>query len=182
MSLAPWKTLSSREAYKNPWLRLREDIAEMPNGKQTLYGVIELGHCVGMLPFIDDNHVVMVRQYRYVFGENGRWEMPTGGIEHGEDPLAAAQRELMEEIHYRADSLTWINSFYSSKSATDEVCHLYIARGLTPAQLPPDDTEFLEIGILPFDEVVQMVLSSEIRDVMTVTGVLIADRLRRLGG
>ena len=57
-----------------------------------------------------------------------------------------------------------------------------IARGLTPAQLPPDDTEFLEIGILPFDEVVQMVLSSEIRDVMTVTGVLIADRIRRLGG
>lgn len=178
MSLKPWKTLSSREAYKNKWLRLREDIAELPNGKQTIYGVIELGHCVGMLPFVDDDHVVLVRQFRYVFGEDSRWEMPTGGIEDGEDPLTAAQRELMEEIHYRADSLTWINSFYSSKSVTDEVCHLYIARGLTPAELPPDDTEFLEIGVFPFAEVVEMVLRSEIRDVMTVTAVLIADRMR----
>ncbi|MCW1966505.1 MAG: NUDIX hydrolase [Anaerolineae bacterium] len=178
MSLKPWKTLSSREAYKNKWLRLREDIAELPNGKQTLYGVIELGHCVGMLPFVDDEHVVLVRQFRYVFGEDNRWEMPTGGMEEGENPLAAAQRELMEEIHYRADSLTWINSFYSSKSVTDEVCHLYIARGLTPAELPPDDTEFLEIGVFPFAEVVEMVLRSEIRDVMTVTAVLIADRMR----
>ena len=61
----PWKTLSSREVYKNPWTRVREDLAEMPNGQTTIYGVIECGHCVGVLPFLDDDHVVMVRQYRY---------------------------------------------------------------------------------------------------------------------
>ena len=80
----PWKTLSTREVYRNRWTRVREDIAEMPNGKTTIYGVVECGHCVGVLPFIDDEHVVLVRQYRYVFDENQRWEMPTGGVKPGE--------------------------------------------------------------------------------------------------
>ena len=50
----PWKTLTSREVYKNPWTRVREDIAKMPNGRSTIYGVIECGHCVGVLPFLDE--------------------------------------------------------------------------------------------------------------------------------
>ena len=49
----PWKTLSTREVYQNKWMRLREDIAEMPNGRTTIYGVCEFGQCVGVLPFVD---------------------------------------------------------------------------------------------------------------------------------
>src|SRR5271157_4846671 len=64
-----WKTLSSRPVYQNPWTSVREDLVEMPNGKTTIYGVVECKDCVGVLPFLDDMHVVMVRQYRYVFGE-----------------------------------------------------------------------------------------------------------------
>ena len=56
----------------------------MPNGTTTIYGVVECGQCVGVLPFVDDDHVLMVRQYRYVFGEDHRWEMPTGGVHAGE--------------------------------------------------------------------------------------------------
>ena len=75
----PWKTLTSREIYKNKWMRVREDIAEMPDGRTTLYGVCEFGQCVAVLPFIDDKNVVMIRQYRYTHRENHRWEMPSGG-------------------------------------------------------------------------------------------------------
>ena len=101
----PWKTISTREVYKNKWMRLREDVAELPNGRQTIYGVCEFGECVGVLPFVDDDNVLMVRQYRYVQQENQRWEMPTGGIHPGETPEHAAQRELMEESGYRAAEL-----------------------------------------------------------------------------
>ena len=97
----PWKTLSSREVYKNKWMRVREDIAEMPDGRSTIYGVAEMGQCVGILPFVSENEVVMVRQYRYVQHENDRWEMPTGGVFPGEALEDAAQRELAEEIGYR---------------------------------------------------------------------------------
>lgn len=174
----PWKTQSSREVYRNKWMRLREDIAEMPNGRTTLYGVCEFGECVGVLPFVDADHVVMVRQYRYVFGENQRWEMPTGGKERAEEVIAAAQRELMEEVGYRANELVHINSYYTSKSVCHETAHLFIGRQLEKMSAPPDDTEFLEVGILKFDDVLRMVLDSEIRDSMTVIAVLIAARLR----
>jgi ADP-ribose pyrophosphatase len=178
MILKPWKTLSTRKIYQNNWINVREDIVELPHKNTTIYGVCEMGECVGILPFVDDEHVMMVRQYRYVQKENHRWEMPTGGIHPGESAEEAAQRELMEEIGYRAGELVWINTFYTSKSVCDETAHLYIGQNLTPAQAPPDDTEFIEVATLPFADVLQMVITGEIRDAMTIIAVLFAAQMR----
>jgi ADP-ribose pyrophosphatase len=172
----PWKTLSSRIVYQNPWTAVREDIAEMPNGKQTIYGVVDIGNCVGVLPFVDDTHVLLVQQYRYVFGENNRWEMPTGGVKTGETLLEAAHRELHEETSFDAAQLEYITTYYTSKSVMHEIAHLYIGRHLTQSQAIPDETEFLEIETFPFEQVLQMVLNGEIRDSMTVIAVLHAAR------
>lgn len=174
----PWKTLTTREIYKNKWMRLREDIAEMPNGQTTLYGVCEFGQCVAVLPFVDAEHVLMVRQYRYTHRENHRWEMPSGGVHAGETPEQAAQRELMEESGFRAGRLEKVSTYYTTKSVTDEIGHLYLGYELTPAELPPDDTEFFERAVLPFAEVLELVKASEIRDSMTVIAVLRAALLR----
>jgi len=173
-----WKTLSCRLIYENPWTKIREDVAAMPNGKTTIYGVIECTDCVGVLPFLDADHVVMVRQYRYVFGENHRWEMPTGGVKPGESLEEAARREMREEVGYDAQELQLVSTYYTSKSIMHEIGHLFIGRGLAQVQAVPDETEFLEVAILPFDQVLQMVIKSEIRDSMTVIAVLHAARLR----
>jgi ADP-ribose pyrophosphatase len=174
----PWKTLSSQPIYANKWTRLREDVAELPDGRTTIYGVVTFGQCVGVLPFLDADRVVMVRQYRYVQQENHRWEMPTGGIRSDETPEVAAQRELQEEVGYSAGRLEWISTYYPSKSVCDETAHLYLGYDLVPGALPPDETEFFEIAVLPFAEVLDLVLKSEIRDGMTVIAVLHAARLR----
>jgi hypothetical protein len=79
MTVPPWRTRSSRTIYQNPWLRLREDLVELPSGRTTVYGVVSTGSCVGVLPFLDPDTVVLVRQYRYVAGRH-TWEMPTGGV------------------------------------------------------------------------------------------------------
>lgn len=173
-----WTTRSSKPIYQNKWMQLREDIAELPDGRTTLYGVVTFGDCVGVLPFVDADHVVLCRQYRYIYGENHRWEMPTGGIKVGETPEAAALRELQEEVCYTAQRLEWISTYYTSKSVCVETAHLYLGYGLQPSSLPPDDTEDLEIAIFPFDEVLEMVNRSDIRDGMTVIAVLHAARLR----
>ena len=173
-----WETLSSRLVYENAWTRVREDIAEMPNGKTTVYGVIEIGDCVGVLPFLDDDHVVMVRQYRYVFGEDHRWEMPTGGVKPGESLEEAARREMREEVGYDARELQLISTYFTSKSIMHEIGHLFIGRGLTQIEAVPDETEFLEVAVFPFDQVLHMVIESEIRDSMTVIAVLLAARLQ----
>jgi ADP-ribose pyrophosphatase len=176
MTPKPWKTLSSHFVYKNPWIAVREDVAEMPTGKTTIYGVVECGHCVGILPILDETNVVLVRQYRYVFDENHRWEMPTGGVKSGETLMDAAHRELREEVGYDAAQLDPICTYYTSKSVVQEVAHLYLGRNLTQVQAIPDETEFLEVDIFPFDQVLQMVLQSEIRDSMTMLAVLYAAR------
>lgn len=173
-----WKTLASQQIYENPWMRLREDVAEMPDGRTTLYGVVTFGDCVGVVPFVDDEHVLLVRQYRYVQGENHRWEIPTGGVHEGETLEQAAQRELAEEAGYRASRLIHISSYYTSKCICDETAHLYLGEDLAPATAPPDDTEFLQRRVFPFDEALRMALAGEIMDSMSVLGLLFAARRR----
>jgi ADP-ribose pyrophosphatase len=178
MKPKPWKTLSSREIYENPWMHLREDVAKMPNGQTTIYGVVTFGDCVGVVPFVDEDHVVLVRQYRYVQAENHRWEIPTGGVHEGESLEEAAQRELAEEVGYIAGSLVHVSSYYTSKCICDETAHLYVGQELTPAQASPDETEFLERRVFAFDEALRMALEGEIMDSMSVIGLLVAARQR----
>jgi ADP-ribose pyrophosphatase len=171
----PWRTLSSRRVYENPWIRVREDLAEMPDGRTTPYGVVECRPSVGVLPMLDRSRVVLVGQYRYVAGAF-RWEMPTGAMHPGESEEAAAQRELREEAGYEAERLVKLCTFETSKSVVDETAYLYLAEGIRPARGEPDPTEFIEVGVFEFDEVLRMVEHSEIRDAMTVIAVLHAAR------
>src|SRR4030095_6310122 len=91
-----WRTVSTRQVYANPWIRLREDVAELPDGRTTLYGVVECKPCVAVLPFPDARTAVMIGQDRYV-ARAFSWEMPTGAMRPGEREEEAVQRELAEE-------------------------------------------------------------------------------------
>ena len=159
-------------------MRLREDVAEMPDGRTTIYGVVTFGDCVGVVPFVDDDHVVLVRQYRYVQGEDHRWEIPTGGVHAEENLEEAAQRELAEEAGYYAGRLIHISSYYTSKCICDETAHRYLGEDLTPAEVPPDDTECLERRVFPFEDALRMTLEGEIMDSMSVVALLLASRRR----
>ncbi|OLC17260.1 MAG: NUDIX hydrolase [Candidatus Rokubacteria bacterium 13_1_40CM_69_27] len=178
LARAPWSTLSTRRVYENAWIRVREDLAELPDGRTTPYGVVECRPCVGILPFLDASTVVLVGQYRYV-ARAFRWEMPTGAIHPDESEEAAVQRELREEAGYEAERLVKLCTFDTSKSVLDETAHLYLAEGLRPADTQPDPTEFIEVRPFPFAEVLRMVETSEIKDAMTVIAVVQA--ARRLG-
>lgn len=173
----PWTTASSRPVYANPWIRVREDVAVLPDGRSTIYGVVECAGAVGILPFIDRDTVLLVGQYRYVAGDF-YWEMPTGAAHAGEALETTAQRELAEEAGYEAERLVSLGSFHTSKSILDEVAHLFLAEGLRPASRPPDPTEFIERRGFPFSEALAMVERGEIKDSMTIVAVLRVARLR----
>lgn len=173
----PWKTTSSRVVYENGWIRVREDIAELPDGRTTIYGVVQCAECVGVLPLLDADTVLLVGQYRYV-ARDFYWEIPTGAQHAGETLEEAAQRELAEEAGVEAGRLIKVCDFHTSKSVLREVAHLYLAENLRPASRPPDHTEFIERRAFPFDEVLRMVERGEIKDSMTIIAVLHAARLR----
>jgi len=177
LSETPWKTLATTPIYANRWLSLREDTVEMPDGRTTIYGVVTCGECVGVLPFLDPEAVLLVRQYRYI-ARRATWEMPTGGVHAGESIEEAAQRELSEEVGYRAGRLTHVSSYHTSKSVVDETAHLFLGEGMVKLALPPDETEFIEVRPFPFREALRMVLSGEIVDSMTIIAVLLAARIK----
>ena len=124
-----------------------------------------------MLPFLDPDTVLLIRQYRYV-ARRATWEMPTGGVHAGETLEAAVQRELAEEVGYRAGHLTHVCTYHTSKSIMDETAHLFLGTDLTKQALPPDETEFIEVRPFPFAEVLRMVQTGEIVDSMTIIAVL----------
>jgi ADP-ribose pyrophosphatase len=144
-------------------LALREDAWRLPDGREIVYPVLVVGVAVGVIPFVDDDHVVLVRQFRHLL-RAWSWELPGGGARPGEDPAAAAQRELREEGGYRADRLTLLTRFYPSNAYLDEIGYCYAAHGLTPDPLPADEDEIFERRIVPLADAIRMAVDGEITE------------------
>jgi len=177
----PWRTIASRPVYATPWLEVREDRVARPDGRLTRYGVVRCGECVGVLPFVDRDHVLLVRQFRYVAGR-ATWEMPTGGVHAGETPEAAVARELAEEARVSAARFQPLGRYHTSKSVMDETARLFVAHDLSPVDAGRDESEFIRVETVPFERVLGMVLSGEILDGMTIVAVLRVAFERARGG
>ena len=158
-----WTPLASSIRFTHGKLALREDAWRLPDGREIVYPVLVVGVAVGILPFVDDDHVLLVRQFRHLQRALS-WELPGGGALPGEDPVAAAQRELREEGGYRAERFTFLTRFFPSNAYLDEVGYCYAAHGLTPDPLPADDDEFLERQVVPLAEAIRMAVDGDITE------------------
>lgn len=167
----PWKRISSREIYQNPWIRVREDQVITPSGTKGIYGVIETHPAIAVVPLTHDLETYIVGQYRYTL-DIYSWEVPEGGGAPGEDPLEGAKRELLEETGLRAKSWTFLGTLYTSNSFTDETGYVYLAEGLEQGEALPDHTEDLQVRKLPFLEAWEMVLNGEIKDALAVISLM----------
>jgi ADP-ribose pyrophosphatase len=169
--MSPWTPLDSAVRYVRGKLALREDRWRLPDGGERVYPVLVIGAAVTVLPLVEPDRVLLVRQYRHL--QRGlSWELPGGGALSGETPEAAAQRELREEGGYRAERLTFLTRFYPSNAYLDETAWCYVASGLVADPLPADDDEFFERAVLPFGEVLRMVLADEITESFSKVAIL----------
>jgi ADP-ribose pyrophosphatase len=168
----PWTKLSSEVKYENRWLKIIEDQVLNPAGNEGIYGVVHFKtHAIAIIPLDDENNTWIVGQYRYPLNSY-EWEVIEGGCPEGTLPIDTAKRELIEEAGLNAEEFELILEMQLSNSTTDEVSYTYIARQLTDIGARPDEDEQLCIKKLPFEEVYQMVLRSEIRDGLSVASVL----------
>ncbi|MEM9033587.1 MAG: NUDIX hydrolase [Actinomycetota bacterium] len=163
----PWVTHSETVVYENPWIRVRHDEVTTPGGTPGIYGVVEFHPALGVVTLTDDLRTHLVGQYRYPL-EAYSWEIPEGGHDHDEDLQAGALRELREETGLRAERLTPLGTVATSNCVTNEVAHLFLAEGLTEGDPEPDESERLEVRVLPFLEAFDMVRTGEIQDAMSV--------------
>lgn len=167
----PWRTLSSREIYDNPWIRLREDSVVRPDGEGGIYGVVHFKNvAIGILA-VEDDFIYLVGQYRYTL-EQYSWEIPEGGCPEDEDLLSAAKRELAEETGLRAKKWESIGEAYLSNSVTDERAVWFMATELTQGERDPEGTEQLSVRRVPFAQALRMALTGEITDALSVLAIL----------
>ncbi len=168
----PWKTLSARIVYDNPWMQVTHREVINPSGNEGIYGVVHFKNvAIAIVPIDEDNNTWLVGQYRYTL-EQFSWEVPEGGCNPGEPALLAAQRELEEETGITAKSWVEIGALHPSNSITDERGIVFIAKNLAFGKPKPDDTELLEVRKISLDEAVEMVLRGEITDTLTVSALL----------
>lgn len=168
----PWKTLSAAEKYDNKWINVTEYQVINPNGGNGIYGKIHYkNYGIGILALDADLNTWLVGQYRYTLGKY-TWEIPEGGGPLHLDALESAKRELLEETGLRADKWTVLLEMHLSNSVTDEFSITYLAQGLEEGESEPEDTEELQLRKLPFQEALNMVLSGEITDSITVAAIL----------
>lgn len=167
-----WLTLGSEYLYRNPWCAFRVDEVRLPNGAEIEYGILESGGFAAVVPVTDDGKVVLVRQWRQPLGDF-TLELPSGGVDAGEEPETAARRELFEETGYRAEGLEHLVSVHTSTGRSTEVCHLFRCRAVRDERGPrPEQTEFIRIVELPFEEAMKRATNGSIADAATVLGLL----------
>jgi 8-oxo-dGTP pyrophosphatase MutT (NUDIX family) len=173
IEINPWTTLSTREVYLNPWIRVREDQVIKPSGGGGIYGVVEYqNRAVGVVPIDDEGYTWLVGQWRYCH-ESYEWEIPEGGCPPGEDPIECARRELMEETGIRAESIQpLLLGLQLSNSTTNEICDLFVARGLSFGEAIPEDTEKLHVLRVSLSEAIAMAMDGRIKDSPSVLALL----------
>ena len=118
---------------------------------------------VVLLPLPTAETVLLLRQYRHALSQT-IWELPAGTRGWDEDWLACAQRELREETGYQAAVFTHLGDVWPAPGISDELMRLYAAQQLTPAPLPPDEDEEIELVELPLAEAQAMIADGRIRD------------------
>ncbi len=155
------KVLRSHMVYKGRVVALRVDEITTPGGHVVTREVVEHPGAVVIIALDDDGLVYLVRQYRHALGRY-LLELPAGGLEPGEEPVAGARRELREEVGLVADRWTALGSFFSSPGFANELLHTFLAQGLVSGESDPDDDEDLSVVRYPLTAVAD--LGQDLRD------------------
>lgn len=177
-----WKRRSSSYIVESPFMRLRADEVELPNGTIVpQYFIRESAGFVIAFAVTTDDRIVAVRQYRYGSDEI-HLELPAGMLDDGESPLACVKRELAEETGFEAPSWEPVGAYYAEPVRSTAKAHVYFARGAERTREPElDATEVLEVELLRFDAFREMLKDGRIDHGHTLTaGYCVLDYLNRL--
>lgn len=147
---------------------------ELPDGRVAIRDVVRHPGAVAVVALTGDGRICLVRQYRTALGRV-TVEIPAGKLSPGEDPLECAGRELLEETGMSAEKIAFLTTIASSDGFCDELIHIYMATGLTFSRSDPDADEFINVDLVPLDELIDAVLDGRIEDAKTVVGALICD-------
>jgi ADP-ribose pyrophosphatase len=168
------RVISSKTAFRGPVFSVMTDHVHEPGNVRARRDVIRHSGSIVVLPLDDSGRtprVLLERQYRYAAGMR-MWELPAGRVDPGENHLAAAKRELIEETGYTAARWQKALFFYVSPGFLDESMTVYLASGLRKGVAQPEEDERIALRFFPLRQAVRMATSGKIVDAKTIASLL----------
>lgn len=165
------KPFKRKRIYKGKAVHFSVDYVTLPNRKKAIREYMEHPGAVTILPFLDKDHIILVKQYRYPVRKL-IYELPAGKLDHGEGALSCVKRELAEETGYRARSIKKLVSFWPTPAFSDEIIHIYAAKNLAPASISPDEDEFIQTKVISFRQALKWIKTGRIQDAKTIIALL----------
>jgi ADP-ribose pyrophosphatase len=169
-----FRVLSSKTIFRGPIFSLVSEEVVEPQNICVRRDIIRHPGAIVVLA-VDDSKgapwVLLERQFRYA-AEAFLWELPAGRIEPGENKLAAAKRELLEETGFTANKWRKALWFYPSPGFLDETMNVFLAQGLKPGKAQPEEDERIAVRFFPLQQAVQMAMSGKIIDGKSIASIL----------
>jgi ADP-ribose pyrophosphatase len=139
----------------------------LPNGKTIHISYINHPGAVIVAPLVDENSVVLMRQFRPAIGRY-IYELPAGTIDLPEKPMTCAKRELIEETGYRAKKFTKLGSIYPVPGYSNEVIHIFKAEGLSLGDACPEEYEVIDVKIVSKNQVKRLFQQGKLMDAKSI--------------
>ena len=155
--------------FKGKVVTLNLETVTLPNGATVELEVVRHPGAAAIVPMKDEQTVILIRQFRLAAG-GFIYEIPAGKLFPGEDPQLCAERELEEEIGYRAATVERLETFLTAPGFTDEVMHLFKASNLTKTAQKLDHDEVLEVVEMSLEKALAHIRDGTIRDAKTIVG------------
>ena len=167
MAMRPWKKLSEATLLDNPYWQYRRDEFELPSGKRGQYHYVHTNGAALTVPVTDDGRILMIQQYRYLVARTSI-EFPCGGAELNDSLEATARRELVEETGYEGQDWSRVGLFCPMNGLADELCEVWLAKGLRWVGARPDESEEFEWMTLSVEQIGALIRDGSIWDGMSL--------------
>ncbi|MFZ9679327.1 MAG: NUDIX domain-containing protein [Quisquiliibacterium sp.] len=167
--------LDSTLVYEGVFLKLRRDLARLPDGTERPREYIVHPGAAAMIPLMPDGRILVERQFRYPLREVFV-EIPAGKRDPGESTLQTARRELIEETGYDAAQWAPLTCIHPAIGFADEVIEIFLCRELTEVGRQLDQGEFLDIDFVTLGWLVDELRAGRLTDVKTQIAVFWLER------
>ena len=169
------RCISSQTIASGGMLTVKRDQVRLPNGNTSQREYVIHPGAVVVVPILPNGNVVLEKQFRYALHQVFI-ELPAGKIDAGEDILITGQRELLEETGYSASAWIKLGHQHPCIGYSNEIIHIYLARGLSAGAHQRDDDEHLDIFEAPFEQCLSMIQNGEITDGKTIIALFFAEK------